>query len=100
MQREKFVFPDRREGGVVVLSERSEVKTDPPDRREGKTFSQGFFFYSRNFFRLRDTFFRKGRFRPLQKAYGYNALADLASNIWFMCFEKFWVCRGIVPGHA
>ena len=37
-QKKKVVFPERREGGIVVLTERSEVKTVPPERREGKTF--------------------------------------------------------------
>ena len=37
-QKKKVVFPERREGGTVVLTERSEVKTVPPERREGKTF--------------------------------------------------------------
>ena len=36
-QKKKVVFPERREGGTVVLTERSEVKTVPPERREGKT---------------------------------------------------------------
>ena len=43
-QREKFVFPDRREGGVVVLTERSEVKTAPPDRERVKHSPEGFSF--------------------------------------------------------
>ena len=37
-QKKKVVFPERREGGTVVLTERSEVKTVPPEWREGKTF--------------------------------------------------------------
>ena len=37
-QKKKVVFPERREGGTVVLTKRSEVKTVPPERREGKTF--------------------------------------------------------------
>ena len=41
---EKFFFPDRREGGVVVLSERSEVKTAPPDRERVKHSPEGFSF--------------------------------------------------------
>ena len=37
-QEKKVVFPERREEGTVVLTERSEVKTEPPERSEGKTF--------------------------------------------------------------
>ena len=37
-QKKKVVFPERREGGTVVLPERSEGKTVPPERSEGKTF--------------------------------------------------------------
>ena len=37
-QKKKVVFPERREGGTVVLTEHSEVKTVPPEQREGKTF--------------------------------------------------------------
>ena len=37
-QKKIVVFPERREGGTVDLTERSEVKTVPPERREGKTF--------------------------------------------------------------
>ena len=44
-QKKKVVFPERREGGIVVLTERSEVKTVPPERREGKTFFWGLFLW-------------------------------------------------------
>ena len=37
-QKKKVVFPERREGGTVVLPERSKGKTVPPERSEGKTF--------------------------------------------------------------
>ena len=43
-QKKKVVFPERREGGIVVLTERSEVKTAPPDRERVKHSPEGFSF--------------------------------------------------------
>ena len=60
-QKKKVVFPESREGGTVVLTKGSEVRTVPPERSEGKTFFWGFFPGSQKFFRWRGTFSLKGR---------------------------------------
>ena len=48
-QKKKVVFPERREGGTVVLTERSEVKTVPPSVVRVKHSSEGFSLVAKNF---------------------------------------------------
>ena len=82
----EIFFQDHREGGLVVLFERSEVKTAPLTKERLQHSLEGFL--QPYFFQAKGYFFWRGRFRPCKKASGYNALLDLAPNSLFLPFEK------------